>query len=192
MPRPLVAPTPAVAATFVALAIGWTWSFGFLAAVVPGPTGRVLHLLALPGPLIAWVLVLATRCDARYRRQFVTRVFDPRRVRPRIWLALVLVGAGPAALAWLVAPGAGRSALEPGLTAWSVAAVLGFALAAGAVEEPGWRGLAQDGLAPRIGALSGALVLGVLWSLWHLPLYFIEGTYQHQLGAWTVAFWVSC
>jgi uncharacterized protein len=36
-----------------------------------------------------------------------------------------------------------------------------------------------------------AVLLGVLWSSWHLPLYFIEGTYQYGLGTDTLAFWLS-
>jgi hypothetical protein len=68
---------------------------------------------------------------------------------------------------------------------------LGFALAAGVAEDPGWRGIALDGLTQTMGRLGTSLVLGVLWSLWHLPLYFIEGTFQHALGVATPQFWMS-
>lgn len=42
-------------------------------------------------------------------------------------------------------------------------------------EEPGWRGFALPRLQSQFGPIVGTLILGVLWSLWHLPGY---------LGGW--------
>jgi uncharacterized protein len=72
-----------------------------------------------------------------------------------------------------------------------VAGVVAFALAAGLVEEPGWRGAASDAWQARTHPLGAALAIGVLWALWHLPLYFIEGTYQHGLGLGSTRFWLT-
>ena len=38
-------------------------------------------------------------------------------------------------------------------------------------------------------ALISALILGSLWSLWHLPLFYIKGTYQANLGVGS-EFWL--
>jgi uncharacterized protein len=58
--------------------------------------------------------------------------------------------------------------------------VLGFALAAGLVEEPGWRGAASDAWQSKAGPMAAAVGNGLLLGLWHLPLYFVEGSYQHR------------
>jgi uncharacterized protein len=69
--------------------------------------------------------------------------------------------------------------------------VVVFALAAGLVEEPGWRGAASDAWQARTRPLWAATAIGVLWALWHLPLYFIEGSYQHGLGFGSLRFWLT-
>jgi membrane protease YdiL (CAAX protease family) len=46
-------------------------------------------------------------------------------------------------------------------------------------EELGWRGYALERLQSRWNALTSSLILGVIWSLWHLPLFYIVGTSQY-------------
>lgn len=46
-------------------------------------------------------------------------------------------------------------------------------LVGGGQEEFGWRGYAQDPLQDRFGIIKGSLIIGLLWGLWHSPLWLI-------------------
>lgn len=48
-------------------------------------------------------------------------------------------------------------------------------LIGGLTEEPGWRGFALPILRRRRGPLAASLVLGLVWGLWHLPIYGLPG-----------------
>ena len=54
-------------------------------------------------------------------------------------------------------------------------------IAAGIGEEFGWRGFLLPRLQTRHNALVSSLIIGVMWAIWHIPLFFIKGTFQHDL-----------
>jgi membrane protease YdiL (CAAX protease family) len=49
-------------------------------------------------------------------------------------------------------------------------------------EEIGWRGYALERLQTKWNALVSGLIVGLVWGLWHLPLFFMLGTSQRELA----------
>lgn len=165
----------------------WTWLF-LGAAVLTGrpwlafPTA-LLTLTGFLGPVIVPSLLIGLGYWPEPLGTFWHRCLDPRTLPPRWYavatgLVLVVVGA-PA----LLSPAVSLQAVEAPLAFLVVGAV------AGAVEEPGWRGYGLTALQERMPVLVAALVVGVFWMLWHLPLFWLEGTYQSGLGVGTPRFW---
>ena len=92
---------------------------------------------------------------------------------PLIWYAVVLV---LLPVLWLVAVGVPTLlGLASIAFAFPVVGVFG-SFVAGLSEELGWRGFALPRMQASLPALAASLLLGVLWSLWHLPLLIALGS----------------
>ncbi|MDR0639361.1 MAG: CPBP family intramembrane metalloprotease [Spirochaetaceae bacterium] len=49
------------------------------------------------------------------------------------------------------------------------------------LEELGWRGYAEDSIASYFSWWKESLIFGSLWAVWHLPLFFVVGSYQYNI-----------
>lgn len=58
---------------------------------------------------------------------------------------------------------------------------LPFFIIGGGFEELGWRGYMQPNLEKVVNYLPSVLIVGIIWSIWHLPLWLIKGTPQSAL-----------
>jgi CAAX amino terminal protease family. len=52
----------------------------------------------------------------------------------------------------------------------------------GGLEEVGWRWILQPALEKKLPFAAATLVTAAIWSVWHLPLFFIENTGQYGMS----------
>ncbi len=78
----------------------------------------------------------------------------------------------------------GGSGLDPKLTLAAFSGWMVFNFFSGPfAEEAGWRGYALPRLQAKYNSFVSSLILGFLWTLWHVPLAFVLGADQAALGA---------
>ncbi len=189
---------------FFILAIGLSWLF-WLPAALSGRDALSFPLVLLfiaggIGPAAAEIVLITRSHDKIQWRDYWQRVLDFRRISAgwyavilltfpilnglAIWLSFLLTGEQPDFAT-------ARRLLSP---PWAILPFAFFILLFGPLpEELGWRGYGLDSLQTRWNALTSSLILGAMWALWHLPLFFMVGTFQHdEAGFGTPEFWSFC
>jgi uncharacterized protein len=105
------------------------------------------------------------------------------RVGLRWWAFALLFGVIPAVAAlYLFNLFGGPAVTWAGLKPLSsfVPLLIILTVLAGMGEEFGWRGFAMPRLQARYNALVSSLIIGLLWGIWHIPLFLTDGTIQSK------------
>jgi hypothetical protein len=128
-------------------------------------------LLGAFGPAVGACFSIATLHGKSTLKTFL-KSFLSIRFGWKVWLSIFAVLGGINVVAWYIPELFGHVRLEMLLPSvfvfpvvWLFMVVLG-----GGQEEIGWRGYAMPLLESRYGLWTGNLVLGLVWSLWHVPL----------------------
>ncbi len=170
------------AVTFVLLAILLSWlPLGLLLVTAGDPAAdagaMVLWLLGGLGPALAAVL-LSWHHEGRAGLRRVGASLTRWRLGRHGWLLLVPLAVGLLGVAGAVWGGkAGWEVAGPSSLLLVPVALVG-GVVFGGLEEIGWRGHLQPLLQVRLSGLAAALVVGVVWSAWHAPLFLLSGTTQ--------------
>ena len=72
--------------------------------------------------------------------------------------------------------------VEIGAPIWLQLVIVPSMLFGGGNEEPGWRMILQPELEKEFGFHKATVITGVIWWLWHLPIFFIRGTANAQMN----------
>jgi len=184
------------AARFFALTFLVSWVlWGAAYTLSSGPAVMPLVLLGAFGPSAAAVALVGRSEGRAGLGQLWRRSIQPGRISGGVWLVILLLFPAMAWVGSLLDSALGGTPPALDLTALStLGGAVGFLLLilfAGPVsEELGWRGYALEPLQEGIGPLRASLLIGVIWSVWHLPLFVIPGTSQEALGVGTLQFWL--
>jgi len=177
--------------SFFALTFAWSWACWVLSSIMKteaSVTARALFLIGGFGPGIAAVSVVGFCCGRIGLLHWLGRCLQWRVGWCWFGLALALpvIVMGMAAAVHVLLGGTmpPSPAIGHGLM---VAAnfVLVFLVGGPLGEEFGWRGYALPELQKRWGWQTASIVLGALWGIWHVPLFYINGTSQSQTSILT-------
>jgi membrane protease YdiL (CAAX protease family) len=186
---------------FFGLTFLLTWAFwipaGWLSRGQYDSLSNILHYAGGVMPTLVALLLLYIRGSHQMRRDYWQRLIDFKSISI-IWYLVILLTVPILTAIGIVLDmilgGTGAKLEAASGILSSPLSLFPFAIVTlifGPLpEEMAWRGYALDSLQAKRNALVASLVLGIAWTLWHLPLFLIQGTYQYALGVGTPQFWL--
>ncbi len=165
---------------FFGLAFGISWSIWLplvvMQAFLPFSVIAILVWIGGFAPTIAAIILTGVNSGRVGIRRLLGRVLQgPVGVFWYAFALFVTAAIGLMAIGLHVLFGGGALVID--LSRWFLvfpvflSAMIGGPLA----EEFGWRGFALPRLQTNLSALVASLIIGVVWSLWHLPVFWLEG-----------------
>ena len=176
---------------FFSLTFAITWICWFAAPHLgDAETGDAAFLLfmltGLLTPFATALYLTLTSSSDTLKKSFFNKLFNIRLIKPgSIPLFLILFPASMI-VSILISTLFGFSLDQftiAGGFSFTVGAVptLLLLLLAACFEELGWRGYAIESLSQGRSYFEATAIFGVLWSLWHLPMFFIPNSYQAEI-----------
>lgn len=178
---------------FILLTFIWTWAF-----YVPIVTGghdpyqmpwMILLIFGGMGPSVIGIAMVLLTLDKESRHDYWKRCFSLNRISGLWWTIIFFLFPLFYSLGILIDVMLGASLPEMTQLKSLLAAPWMFPLAAFISfmsgpwsEEFGWRGYALDRIMTPFGLLAGTVVLGLVWGIWHLPLFYMPATWHGQIG----------
>ena len=147
-----------------------------LAALVPQDMVMLTGLIIALAPITAALILAYRENGADAAKRLLGRSFDYKRITNKSWyLPILFFWPVLFFLAFGVTISMGETPPDPlfPVVVAPVLFVLFFIFAL--FEEVGWMGYAFEPMENRWNALAASLLLGLIWAIWHIPLYILAG-----------------
>lgn len=172
----------------VAFAITWVNGFLLVFQSYSGGERSLLNLLlGYMGPFLAAVFFFTVFRKEGLTKDFLSRLWRFKGVKFRYIPFVLLLLPAAMLVAILISmvfgqPGSQLQLAEE-LQVFNGEAILSMVILmlVPVLEELGWRGYGVDSLYSRFDLFGTSLIFGLLWGAWHLPIFFIPGSYQASL-----------
>ena len=172
---------------FFALAYLFTWIFWIPAIFIKGNTGTFLMMLGLIAPAVVSTLFVVFSGSDALKKDLRQKIVGFYKVKWMNVLLAILVFAGITACSILLSMAFGQPLSQFSFTedfsftGVGIGSALLTILVASIIEEVGWKGYCEDSIGNYMNWFWESMIFGALWSFWHFPLIFIQGTYQAGL-----------
>lgn len=144
---------------------------------------NIPYVLGAFSTTIASYIALKKNGEVKGFKEWLKNVFD---VKQSIWSYIAVIA--------LVAVNTLALCLSGGFTmaapVYMIILMLPIMLIGGGLEEAGWRYITFPALEKKFGFAPAALIMGLIWAFWHLPLFYIPCV--NQYGENFLAFIFGC
>ena len=140
------------------------------------------YLLGGLSPTIASFLALKKNNKVANFKEWLGNVFD---FKHNIFSYFMVIVLG----ILFILPQCLISGYENGFPLYAIFVMIPVMLLGGGLEEAGWRYILQPELEKKYKFIISTLIVSVIWWLWHLPLFYIQGVGQY--GQNYLAFGIS-
>ena len=185
---------------FFFLAYLFTWIFWIPAIFTSENLGAGLMMIGLIAPAAVSTVFILVSGSSVLKQDLKNKLIGFYKVKWRNVFLAILVFAGIIAGSILLSLAFGQSldqfsfTEDFSFTGVGIGSALITVTLASIIEEVSWKGYCEDSIGNYMNWFWESLIFGALWSLWHLPLIFIKGTYQAGLMVnplYVVNFFVS-
>ena len=178
-------------ARFYGIVFCLTWAFWFAAAIIgrnmsDSGTGLTLMALGLLVPSVTAICTVMSSGSAALKNDLRQKFCSMSRIKPVVVVVSVITFGVIVAASILLSTFFGQpleqfSFVEDFSFAGGGAVAFATIIFAAFLEELGWRGYAEDSIAFYCSWWKESIIFGLVWALWHLPLFFIPDTYQYNI-----------
>ncbi len=183
---------------FYLLAVGITWFFWIVAIMLHSEIGGIVGMvIGLSTPAVISAIMIASSKNKELKRDFKEKLFSIKKLNVGNLLLVIVLSIAAVCISILLSTLFGQSLSQFSFTedfsftGIGLASALLTILLASGIEELGWHNYGVDSIALYHSWFKTSLIFSFIWAAWHLPLFWIPGSYQCGLRESNIWFMVN-